>query len=197
MKTLLYALSLLFFISCSGNEKSAQTKAVDSTKVSVDSHAQPVGASSTKPVANNGVMAGSRAWHYEKRVDQEGRTVYKASIISPTLLEFDFPYNGGSTATLVIRKRADDTHVYIQVSKGQFNRSFQGGRARVRFDGSAPMTYSFSAAENGSANVIFFDVEQALINKMKASRNMVVDVEFAGQGNRQIAFKTAGLIWNH
>lgn len=135
-------------------------------------------------------------WRYEKTTDNEGRSVQKASTMSPNLLEFEFPYNGGSTATLTLRKRADDTHVYIQVSKGQFNRSFQGGQARVRFDGKAPVLYSFSAAENGSANVIFFDADQKLINQMKTARNMVVDVEFAGQGKRQITFRTAGLTWN-
>ncbi|MBD2751422.1 hypothetical protein [Spirosoma validum] len=197
MKVLLYVLSLLTVVACSGNEKSTQNKAADSINTSVNTATRPVDALPDKPTPQNGAVAGSNAWHYEKKVDKEGRTVYKASIISPTLLEFDFPYNGGSTATMTIRKRETDTHVYIQVSKGQFNRSFQEGKARVRFDGGPPMTYAFLAAENGSANIVFFNSEQTLINKMKAARNMVVDVEFAGQGKRQITFKTTGLKWNH
>lgn len=153
--------------------------------------------SSEKAVPEKSSVANAGKWHYEQKIDKEGHTVFKAFIVSPTLLEFDFPYNGGSTATLTIRKRNDDTHVYIQVSKGQFNRSFQEGKARVRFDNTSPVTYSFSAAENGSANVIFFDSERELINRMKAARNMTVDVEFAGQGQRKIDFKLAGLQWRH
>ena len=100
-------------------------------------------------------------------------------------------------ATLTIRKRDNSTTIYVQVSKGQFNRSYQGGTARIRFDGKPPVPYSFSAAENGSATIIFFDSAQALIDRMKRADNMVVDVEFHGQGYRQIAFTIADLTWHH
>ena len=196
MNVLLYVVSLTVLFSCSGKKESTQTQVTDSAEVNVATDMpKPVEPSSGKPTTKNGTDAG--IWHYETTTDKEGRTVYKASTISPNLLEFDFPYAGGSTATLTIRKRESDTHVYIQVSKGQFNRSFQGGQARVRFDGNPPVTYSFSAAENGSANIIFFDADQPLIKKMKAAQNMVVDVEFAGQDKRQIEFRTAELTWNH
>ncbi|WP_420151406.1 hypothetical protein [Spirosoma sp.] len=197
MKAQLCVLSLFFLTACSGNEKPTQTETTDSAKAIVDRATQSTAVSSTHPSSENGVVTGSDTWQYSKTTDREGRSVYKASISSPTPLEFEFPYNGGSVATLTIRKRADDTHVYIQVSKGQFNRSFQEGKARVRFDGGSPATYAFSAAENGSANVIFFNSERELIKRMKAARNMLVDVEFAGQGSRQIAFNTAGLQWNY
>ena len=191
MKNLLLASCLLVFVACSDKKKVKQTSAIDTVGV-------PIGVT-TEPTTNRSTSTSSAAqtpaWRYDKTVDQEGHPVYKASIVSPTQLQFDFPYAGGSTATLTIRKRESGTHVYIQVSNGQFNRSFQGGQARVRFDSRPPATYGFSAAENGSANVIFFDSERALIQQLKTSRNMTVDVEFAGQSKRQIAFRIAGLRW--
>ncbi|GAB4039541.1 hypothetical protein [Spirosoma gilvum] len=198
LRVLLFLLSLLTFSACSDKKKSSQAEATSSEKVRKDtSEMQPPAAFTEQAESGKVAATQTSTWQYSNRVDKEGRTVYKASITSPKLLEFDFPYNGGSMATLTIRKREADTHVYIQVSKGQFNRSFQEGKARVRFDGSTPITYSFSAAENGSANVIFFDSEKALIKQIKAARTMFVNVDFAGQGNRQIEFRTAGLKWNN
>lgn len=194
MKSLLYLLTLLTLFGCSSKEKANQT---GSAKTTTDTMEPPVAISDDKPTSTTDLPVGVATWTYEKTTDKEGNPAYKASIRSPKLLDFAFPYAGGSIATLTIRKRESGTHVYIHVSKGQFNRSFQGGRAGVRFDGKPASSYSFSAAENGSANIIFFDSEQDLIDKMKAARNMIVDVDFAGQGHRQIEFQTAGLNWNH
>ncbi|GAB3990837.1 hypothetical protein GCM10028807_18900 [Spirosoma daeguense] len=166
--------------------------------VSSDTSAvQPLRNVAKTQVSSKGNVAGNTTWQYSETKDNEGRNVYKASITSPKLLEFEFPYEGGSVATLTIRKRENDIHVYIQVSKGQFNRSFQGGKARIRFDKKPAVTYGFSAAENGSANVIFFDSEKSLIKQLKMARTMVVDAEFAGQGTRQIVFQTANLNWTY
>ncbi|QDK78172.1 hypothetical protein EXU85_06000 [Spirosoma sp. KCTC 42546] len=194
---LLHLLALLTLFSCSDKDKAQQTNVARSTKTTTDTMEPPVALSDDKPISTKAAPAGAVTWTYAKTTDKEGHSVYKASITSPKLLEFGFPYAGGSIATLTIRKRESGTHVYIQVSKGQFNRSFQEGKAHVRFDENPAITYSFSAAENGSANIIFFDSDQALINKMKAARNMTVDVDFAGQGKRLIEFQTAGLVWNH
>ena len=196
MKSLRYFLALLTLFSCSGKEKATQTNATELAKaIPTTEPSPPVAALPEKSAPTTKAEAG--IWRYEKTVDKAGRTVYKASTVSPNLLEFSFPYAGGSTATLTIRKRDSSIHVYIQVSKGQFNRSFQGGKARVLFDQNPPIASSFSAAENGSANIIFFDSEQALITKIKAAKKMTVDVDFEGQGKRQIEFQTADLTWNH
>lgn len=129
-------------------------------------------------------------WIYE-----ETRTGYKAVTVSPTVLNFPFPYDGGSTATLTLRRRSGETHVYIDVSKGQFNRSFQGGTARVRFDNRPAVSYPLVAAANGRANILFFANEQSLIDQLRKARTMVVTVEFAGQDTRDIQFGTANLQW--
>ncbi|WP_460962345.1 hypothetical protein [Spirosoma litoris] len=197
MKIPLYTLVLLTLLSCSGKEKANQATNSTSGKATTTDTLQPPVAISEQSTGQQEAPEGAGTWRYERTTDRVGNPVYKASITSPRLLEFSFPYAGGSIATLTIRKRESGTHVYIQVSKGQFNRSFQGGKADVRFDGNPVVPYAFSAAENGSANIIFFDSEKALIDKLKTTKKMTVDVAFAGQGQRQIEFITAGLVWNH
>ena len=199
MNVAVFVSALLLLFSCSTKKKESLSLPTDSVQTTGKTKpAQPDVAKPTPALSKQDAVAGAGKWLYEQRVDNEGRTVYKASTLSPTRLDFGFPYTGGSTATLTIRTRTgSDTHLYIQVSNGQFNRSFQGGMARIRFDRQSFGTYSISAAENGSANIVFFDAVQGLLRKVKAARTMTVSIEFAGQGNRQVDFKTAGLQWNH
>lgn len=200
MKRLIYAVSLLSVLSCTDKEKStgqekASTPVVQQTGDSAGSRSDEP--SSPKLDRKNSPVAGTTTWTYEKTIGKDGNPVYKAVLVSPTVLNFDFPYTGGSTVTLTLRHKNSLTYAYLEVSKGQFNRSFQGGNASIRFDGKPPVRYSLSAAENGRANIVFFDAAQKLINQMKGARKLVVDVEFDGQGKRHIEFITRGLSWNH
>ncbi|AUD05840.1 hypothetical protein [Spirosoma pollinicola] len=199
MKTLILALSLLSFLSCTTKKKLDQTSETDRVQgTSADTVSQ---ATKRKlpggPAPQKGLSDSATTWVYEKKIDKEGNTVHKASIHSPNLLEFGFPYAGGSTATLSIRHKNGTSYLYLEVSKGQFNRSFQGGTARIRFDDKPARDYSFSAAENGRANIIFFDSVQPLVDQLKLARKAVVAVEFYAQGKRQIEFRTGSLRWNH
>ena len=189
---------LLALSSCRGKEKSVRTTPADTSQITITESLTPV----NKAVADNSgdkniPSASTEKWMYSKTVDRAGSTVHKAIITSPNVLTFTFPYAGGSTATLTIREKNNDTNVYLDVSKGQFNRSFQGGAARIRFDNTPSAIYSFSAAENGRANIVFFDSPEALIDRMKKARKMVVNVNFYAQGSRQIEFNVANLVWNH
>ena len=198
MNFLLFKISWLLFFADAGPKKWDWANVADLNESSVLTNlGQPGRQVSNKPVPTKSASVQARTWVYEKTLDKAGRPVYKASLFSPTLLQFNFPYAGGSTATLTIRKRDSGTTLYLYVSRGQFNRSFQGGSARIRFDEKPPGTYLFSAAENGSANIIFFDSAEKLIDRMKKSKKMTVEIEFYAQGKRQIDFQTANLTWSH
>lgn len=188
-----------FFFACSGGQKPAQTNPADSVQVAAGTTTtRSKTAITDKPVSEKQVTIGQTTWVYENRMDTEEGTTHKASITSPTRLQFGFPYEGGSSTTLVIRKKDNETAtVYLQVSRGQFNKSFQGGNARITFDEKAPETYVYSAAANGSATVIFFDAAGTLIRKLKKAQNTTINVTFSNQGNRKIEFRTAGLRWKY
>lgn len=200
MKRLICALGLLSVLSCTDKKRStSQEKASSPVVQQIENSAisrsnEPP---SPKPNQQNSLAAGTTTWTYEEKIGKDGTTVYKAVLVSPTVLNFEFPYTGGSLVTLTLRHKNSIPYAYLEVSKGQFNRSFQGGSASIRFDGKSPVRYSLSAAENGRANIVFFDSAQKLINQMKGARTMVVDVEFDGQGKRHIEFTTQGLSWNH
>ncbi|WP_051041029.1 hypothetical protein [Fibrisoma limi] len=147
------------------------------------------------PLLTQTPAAATKGWAYEKTADKFKGRVQRASLVSANTIQFDYPYTGKTPATLTIRERDGSTTVYIEVDKGQFNRSFQNGSAKVRFDGKAPVTYPLTAAANGRANIVFFDADQKLINQIKAARTMTVAINFYGQPVRQLEFRTAGLRW--
>jgi hypothetical protein len=186
--TLLTAGSLLSGCRPTGKGESATTNTTTPTTVTASSGLEPPVAFTQPAVTATSPDAGR--WLYE-----ETRTGYKAVTISPTLLQFKFPYEGGSTASFTLRRRSGETHAYLEISKGQFNRSFQGGTARVRFDNRPAVSFPLVAAANGRANILFFANEQQLIDQLKTTRRMIVTVEFAGQDTRDILFKTTDLRW--
>lgn len=198
MKNFRYMIPLMVLIHTLSSEPlTASTGAPFAHLTEVRQTEKPVQASPNKTAPRYTLPASAGKWIYEKRVDKSGSTVYKAANTSLTVLNFTFPYAGGSAATLTLRHKNNQTYLYLEVSRGQFNRTFQGGSARISFDGKSPKSYSFSAAENGRANIIFFDNEGKLVSQMKAAKKMTIDVEFYAQGRRTIEFSTADLSWNH
>ena len=184
-------------VCCSGDEKASQTNQSTSGPVASET-APPV--SKTTPASGTALPttgpAEKTTWTYENRVEAEGEPItHRASVTSPTRLEFGFPYTGGSTVRLSIREREGDALVSLHIKNGVFNRSFEGGNVQIRFDNGPPITYPYAAAENGSATVIFLDRTGAIIRKLKSSRSVVTNLDFYNQGNRQFTFNTANLRW--
>ncbi|GAB3544257.1 hypothetical protein [Spirosoma fluminis] len=141
-------------------------------------------------------IAQASGWRYEKRVEAKGGVVHKATLTSTNEFQLAYPYTGGTPVTLTIRTKGGDTYVYLEVAKGMFTRSFQSGKARIRFDAQPTVTYTLSAAANGRANIVFFDLEQQLIKQLKTARTMSVQLQFTGQNQAGLRFNTAGLRWN-
>ncbi|KAB7732390.1 hypothetical protein F5984_00005 [Rudanella paleaurantiibacter] len=143
------------------------------------------------------IRSSAAGWKYSQSQSTAGDITYRATLISTNMIEFSYPYAGGTNVSLTIRKTKGDRYVYLEVEKGLFTRSFQNGSAQVQFDGQKPIIYSLSAAANGRANIVFFEKEAKLIEQMKRAKNMVVNLSFAGQKPREIKFQIAGLRWNH
>ena len=194
MKFVVFAGSLMVIISCSKREKGTAAVRADTVSTSVMARPDSLRANPSQPTDR--VLA-QAIWQYEKTVDGSGGPVYKGSLTAANKLRFAYPYTGGSTATLTIRTGNTGTNIYVEVSNGQFNRSFQGGTARVRFDGKPPVTYSLSAAANGRANIVFFDEADGFVERIRTARTVSIQVEFPGQRVQKIEFSTAGLRWNH
>jgi hypothetical protein len=83
---------------------------------------------------------------------------YFAECSSLNVVNFDFPYEGGSTLSIVVRKSPKfGRSVYLRISSGQFNVGIDGCTIRVRADGKRLKSFGCSEAADGSTDVIFID----------------------------------------
>lgn len=137
------------------------------------------------------------SWSFSEDVDKmTSKKILYASVTAKEELQFEFPYNGGSVATLTIRKKDGANNIYLQVTKGQFNSTYDGGNVRIKFDQNPPKRYSFSSASDASTDIIFINSTKDIISKLKSAKTLIIETEFYNEGNRQIEFDVAGFTWN-
>jgi hypothetical protein len=125
---------------------------------------------------------------------------------SDNAVDFDFPYDGGSKMTIVLRskkqtlkegKTADKlplTEAVILISKGQFScNSYQGCSISAKFDDGKILKYSMTEAADGSADVIFVDNSASFIKNVKSHKKLIVEADFYQAGAKQFKFDLSGL----
>ncbi|TWP30528.1 hypothetical protein ETU08_01850 [Apibacter muscae] len=137
------------------------------------------------------------SWLYEDEVDKMGDSIYYAQLKSAENLNLDFPYEN-SYASLNIRNKQGKNDVIFSVTEGQIKGYvYDGGTARIRFDNEKPFNIGYVGSSDGSSEVIFLQTPNKIIDKLKKSKRMVIEVEFYNNGNKQIEFNTEGLVWKH
>ncbi len=151
----------------------------------------------TVNVSKEEIKEVSSKWIYETNETKMGESQKFAQIKSDDILDFDFPYQGGSESTLTVRKQKGQTDIYYQVSKGQIVsvNPVDGGTVRVKFDDEKPMNISASGASDYSSDIIFLNSTSKLISKLKSAKKMIIEVKFYDEGNRQIEFDVEGFKW--
>lgn len=137
-------------------------------------------------------------WDYSESTDEmDGKTDYFAQIASDNTVDFEFPYNGGSTGFLTIRNKDGKNDVYFQVNKGQFLTSYSNtDYLRIKFDDADLEKYSFSGAADGSSDVVFPDNSAKLISKLKKAKSIKIEAPFYEAGRQIFNFNTEGLVWD-
>jgi hypothetical protein len=137
-------------------------------------------------------------WAYQSETDKmSGKETYYAFATAKDLLEFEFPYNGGSEAKLQIRKKGTNTDIMLIVSKGQFIVGVDGGLAKIKFDDEPAFSIRLSSPSDYSSDVVFLGSERKLIEKLKKAKKALIEVEFYNEGIRIIEFDTFNFEWNH
>lgn len=186
------ALVLLFIscmlFSCTKEGTKAVASKTDAERV-IDS---AIAATNTEQKAE------TAGWSYRDQEDKMGSPMKFASLDSKDILEFGFPYDGGSTSRLTLRKTPSGTDIMYFISKGQIVsvNPVNGGNVRVRFDDEKPMTVSAEGSSDYSNDVIFLGSTNKIIQKLKNSKRMVIEVEFYNEGKRQVEFDVSGLTWD-
>lgn len=138
------------------------------------------------------------AWIYEDVIDKMGVGVKMACLVSDDILQFNTPYIEESISTLNIRRKGGRLSVFYFITQGQIVSIdvIQRRPIRVRFDNEQPMVFSVIPPSDSSPNVMFILPAKKMIEKIKKSKKMVIEVEFYNEGLRQIEFNTAGLKWD-
>jgi len=135
-------------------------------------------------------------WHYDEQRDEMRGTVRKyAWANADEQLQFAFPYGGGSTPSIRLRKSGRGTEVLLDVSKGQFMCFIDGCWVYVKFDGGAVTRYSAVPPSDGTSNVLFLDPAAQFVKKLKKANHVTIEAEFYQEGKRQMTFDVAGLDW--
>lgn len=139
-------------------------------------------------------------WRYNEDTDQMRNTKsYWAMLASENSVDFDFPYNGGSTLKMELRKSAKyGNDIYFTISKGQFSCGYDGCRATIKFDNGKPQKISLVEAGDADMTTLFLAGKAGnLAAKIKKSKTMMIELNFYQEGSRQFLFHTEGLQWKH
>jgi hypothetical protein len=139
----------------------------------------------------------SENWNYSEDVDKmEGTKQFFASNTSTNEIEFEFPYDGGSTFDILVRNTGKENEVLLTVSKGQFMTSINGSETlKVKFDENKPENYSYNSASDASMDVIFLNNSKKFINNLKKSKKVMIEATFFDAGSKVIEFDVEGLKW--
>lgn len=143
------------------------------------------------PAATSGT-----SWTYQTTKDEVRNTTDSyASIVSDNKVDFDFPYNGGSTLQLTVRHDHRGDNVYFVISKGQFVCGIDTCSGEMNIDGT-PRHLTLTGTSDGSADTLFASGEAGIIKSLKSAKKIIVELPFYQSGNRQFTFTTAkGLEW--
>jgi hypothetical protein len=182
--------AILIIYNVSDGNKSAKSKSSASDTIAVVDTAS----STTDEVASK--PAEPQNWSYDESVDKmtSSKSMY-ASCASTNQLNFEFPYDGGTTFFINVRKKSGKTDVYINAEKCQFNVGIDGATIRVKFDDEKPTTFSCSSCDDGSANILFIDSAKRFLAKLKTSKQVIIEAPFFQAGKQQIEFNVVGLKW--
>ena len=137
-------------------------------------------------------------WGYSTEADEmTSKNTYTAVVTSNNLQEFDFPYNGGVSGHLTLRKHPRyGKDVIFSVDKGQILcHSYGDCSITVRFDKKPPITLAGNPPEDNSSTHVFLPY-QRLFKLIKSSKIMLIEANFYQEGNRSFEFDTSKLSWS-
>lgn len=135
-------------------------------------------------------------WEYSESEDKMTGVIKKYAVNTSTnKLNFEFPYDGGSSATITLRKNNKSLDVLLKISKGQFITSYSGGTIRVKFGESQPTKFKYALPSDGSSDILFIEPANKFVNELKKSNNVIIEAEFYNEGLRQMEFNVTNLKW--
>ncbi|MGV2904635.1 hypothetical protein [Achromobacter sp. AGC25] len=145
--------------------------------------------------AQNALAAG---WRYSSTEDaMRGSTEKIAELKSNNRVSLQFPYQGGSDLTIVLRhsQRLGGLSAMVQLSKGQLLCEFRGCNLVVKFDDEPIMHLWAHAASGGHRNTIFLQDESPFLARLRSAKKVIIEVDIWKHGPTQFTFQATGLDW--
>lgn len=139
-------------------------------------------------------------WEYNTSTDEmRGTSTKYASSVSTNTVNFDFPYSGGSKLILTLRKTGNDTDVMINITKGQILCDLRGCEVAFKFDDNPVQSISMVEPDSHASDMLFvaYDKTEAkIINQLRNSKKLVIEVPFYQEGKKQFTFDVGDLEWS-
>ncbi len=137
-------------------------------------------------------------WQYSQDSDKmTSKIKYFASADATEQLQLKAPYDGGVTATILVRNTTGANEVLLKISKGQFLASIDGENIQVRFDTAKAETYSSVGPSDYSSTILFISSSAKFIASLKKAKKLLIGAEMYDNGVQQMEFNVEGLKWNH
>ncbi|MCU4628262.1 hypothetical protein KTJ53_00835 [Acinetobacter variabilis] len=143
------------------------------------------------------------SWEYDESIDEmRGTKAQYAYLKSDNRIDFDFPYDGGSFLQITLRKNNNNpSDVMFAISKGQFhcNTITESCFAAIKFDNGSIQNIELAGSADHSSEIMFIS-HQSDVNKfiaeLKSSKNLIIELPFYREGNKQFKFKLSELNWD-
>lgn len=133
-------------------------------------------------------------WKYTENVNEmDDSKIYHAILRADNILNFKFPYNGGTDVSLQVRYMEGANNVIFIISQGQI----VSKSVRVRFDDHPAQVFSCSESRDYSSNALYINNSKEFINNLKESKRLIIECEYFKEGLKHSKFTTEGLEWNH
>lgn len=140
------------------------------------------------------------SWEYqEDRDEMREQSSFFATNSSQNTVELDFPYQGGTKLTIILRDDAKHGQdVMFGVNKGQLFCQYRDCHINIKFDNGEIERYETNEAEAGASEVLFLAGNKSkFVEKIKKSKTAMIEVNFYNHGAEQFKFDLSGLEWSH
>lgn len=131
-------------------------------------------------------------WHYESSMDEmtDTKNVW-ASLKSDNYIEQEFPYEGDTYATIIVRyMKKYGTDVILEIDKGQIVGIDVNATNFVsaKFDDAEPRKYYFDNAADMSTEQVFLRNAKDFINRCKSAKVIKIDIPMFQAGRPVFTF---------
>lgn len=134
-------------------------------------------------------------WDYISSKDEMTDKITKLAILlSTNSLDFEFPYNGGTSFHLFLRQTGKVLDAYIKCNNCMFDVSdYENDYVVVRIDDNKSVKYRILRADDQSYDIIFFSNPMTLIESISSGKELRVEAPFYQSGRQIIRFNIENL----